>query len=281
MARAGRMAIGVLASLCLVAPSTASAVGEVRESGSATAETSPAAASSDVRLRVPSGLAAGAPLTTMAQIGSTPVTVGVARLANGQATVAANLWDGRGVRLPAYSSSNNPPRAVVRITPVAGSGDPLAPGTSDFTFGIYFKKDAKSSGTEVDNGDNLLQRGVWTDTAQYKLQVDGDRPSCVIKGDRGRVIVNSSVLVSSSLWYQARCTRTGNTVRLTVKEYQADGSSHTVVSTGSGTIGSLRWANRQTPVAVGGALDAQGSILPHSSDQFNGWVTHPSLDIHD
>lgn len=168
---------------------------------------------------------------------------------------------------------------MVRITHTAGSGDPLAPGSNDFTFSIYFKKDATSSGTKVDDGDNLMQRGLYTDPAQYKLQVDDGKPSCVIRGDQGRVIVRSGLTVDPSLWYKAQCTKSGETTTLTLKEYRPDGTTRLVTARNSGVTGSLVWPRRETPISIGGKLAADGQVIRSTTDQFNGWVTHPLLEI--
>lgn len=239
----------------------------------------PDAAVSDLRLRVPAKLAIGDPVDQINHLGSISADVDVLRLDKGQLRVARNLWDGKGLRFPAYTGTSSPPRAVLRVRHDAKSGDPLAPGNRDFAFSIYFKKDAKSSGTKVDNGDNLMQRGAWTDPAQYKLQVDGGRPSCTVKGDRGRVTVKSTVTADHRQWFRAQCARTGDTLRLTVTAHRPDGSTRTVVTSRSGKMGSLAWPERATPLAIGGTLSRTGEILPNSSDQFNGWATHPRLAI--
>lgn len=233
----------------------------------------------DVRLRVPPELAMGAPVNFMNQMGSIPVVVGVSRLDGGQLRVGPNLWGGKGLRFPAYDGRTAPPRAIVRVTHEARSGDPFAPRSNDFEFSIYFKKDANSAGTAVDDGDNLMQRGLASEPAQYKLEVDRDRPSCTIKGDRGQVIVTSSVTVNPALWYQARCSRTGSTVQLVVREHREDGSVRTVKSTRSGTIGSLIWPRGETPIAIGGKLAYNGAVIRSATDQFNGWATYPLLEI--
>lgn len=244
-----------------------------------TADSSRTADMRDLRLRVPSGADMGSPVNRMNQVGSMAVAVGVSKLNNGQVRVGPNLWNGKGLRFPAHTASDSPPRAVVRVTHTARSGDPFAPGGNDFKFGIYFKKDAVSSGTPVDNGDNLLQRGLASDPAQYKLEVDSGKPSCTVMGDRGRLIVTSTVTVNPSLWYHASCSRVGNTVRVRVKEYRADGTTRTVSTSRTGTIGSLTWPKRATPIAVGGKLTANGSVIRSATDQFNGWATHPVLEI--
>lgn len=283
MSRVSRLATAALASVMLVMPPTsASAAGDlsVRPVPEASEDASTLATDvRDLRLRVPSGLAMGDTVNRMNQVGSMTVNVGVSRLDNGQVVVGPNLWNGRGLRFPAYTGSSSPPRAIVRVTHTARSGDPFAPQGKDFSFGIYFKKDATSTGTPVDNGDNLMQRGLASDPAQFKLEVDTGRPSCTIKGDRGQLIVTSSVTVNPNLWYHASCRRTGNTVRLQVKEYRSDGSTRTVSTSKTGTLGSLAWPKRETPISIGGKLAANGGVIRSATDQFNGWATHPVLEI--
>lgn len=283
MSRASRLAAAMFASVLMTMPA-ASASGAGREEILAVpdavgAEFVPAADVRDIRLRVPSGLAMNAIVNRMNQVGSIGVDVGVSRLNNGQVRVGQNLWGGKGLRFPAYTGTSSPPRAVVRVTHTARSGDPFAPQGNDFTFSIYFKKDATSTGTPVDNGDNLLQRGLASDPAQYKLEVDSGRPSCTVKGDRGQVIVTSSITVNPNLWYHASCARTGNTVRVQVKEYRGDGSTRTVTTSKNGTTGSLAWPKRETPISIGGKLAANGAVIRSATDQFNGWATHPVLEI--
>jgi hypothetical protein len=66
-----------------------------------------------------------------------------------------------------------------------GVGRPAQPGSRDFEFGAGFSLDTKSTGDHADNGDNLIQRGLFGDKAQYKIQVDKGKVSCRIKGSGG------------------------------------------------------------------------------------------------
>lgn len=273
--------MSALVSMTLLPPGGAMAVEHAVSVPATVLEQATSATPDDVRLRVPSALSVGDRLTWMDQLGSIPVSVGVSSASDGAVRVGTDLWNGKGARFPAYTSSTTPPRAIVRVTHRASSGDPLAPGGRNFSFGIYFKKDARSAGTAVDNGDNLMQRGLASDPSQFKLQVDDGQPSCTVKGDRGRVVVRSSVSVDSRLWYRAWCSRTGGTVRLTVKEYRADGTTRTVENSRDGATGSLVWPRRQTPLSIGGKLAADGSVIRSATDQFNGWATNPVLDIDD
>lgn len=231
-----------------------------------------------VHLRVASDTSYGSPLSTADQLGTAPVTRDVVR-ASGGALKAGGWRNGsRAFDFPAFTWSSTPPRAVLRVTPL-GIGDPLAPGGSNFSFGADFRKDSSSSGTSVDNGDNLIQRGLWGDSAQYKIEVDGGRPGCRIKGDGGSVAVRAPLQVDSRLWYRVRCSRVANTVTLTVKEYRADGTVRSVSAQGTGTIGRLTWPKVRTPLSVGGKLAPDGALIRSATDQFNGLVTAPQLRI--
>ncbi len=231
-----------------------------------------------VQLRVSDGTSYGSTITTVDQMGTAQVSADVAVLSGG--TVRAGGWrnGSRVFDFPSFTWSSTPPRAVLRVTP-KGSGDPLAPGWRDFSFGADFRKDLQSSGTTVDNGDNLIQRGLWNEPAQYKIEVDGGRPGCRIKGDQGAVAVRAALRVDSRLWYRVECKRVTNTVVLTIQEYRSDGTINVVSVRETGTIGSLAWPKARTPLSVGGKLGADGAIVGSATDQFNGLVSNPVLHI--
>jgi hypothetical protein len=63
-----------------------------------------------------------------------------------------------------------------------GATDVLEARLGDFRFGAAFRLDAVSQGSRADNGDNLVQRGLSGDPAQYKLQLDGRVPACRVQG---------------------------------------------------------------------------------------------------
>lgn len=232
-----------------------------------------------VRLAVPKGTAYGSVLNTLDETVGAQVTVDVARLDRGVLRAGPVRGTRRTMDFPAFSPSSAEPRAVVRITPRSTSNDVLAPRWHDFEFGAEFRKDSTSSGTSVDNGDNLIQRDLWSDPAQFKVDIDDGRPACRIKGSAGSVSVRASVSVQSSLWYQVRCARTGNTVRLTVTEHRTDGTTRTWRYQRSGSLGRLVWPKTKTPLSVGGKLAASGAVIRSATDQFNGLVRNPLLII--
>jgi hypothetical protein len=173
-------------------------------------------------------------------------------------------------RLPAYSDGISPPRAAFRVNAV-GWTDVLEPHEADFRFGAVFNLDVVSQGSEADNGDNLMQRGLYGDEAQYKLQLDGRVPMCRVRGDEGAVVAKGEP-VQPLQWYRARCYRSGSEVTLRTWTMTQEGAllpRETV--TVSGAIGSLDFEG-PIPMSVGGKLDASGQSLRSSGDQFNGSI---------
>ncbi len=201
--------------------------------------------------------------------GDTAVRIAVARHSGGTTRVVAGPDSAapRAVQFPAYVKSGTYPRAVVTVTPTSGAA--LSPGASDFEFGAVFRLDATSTGRSVDNGNNLFQRGLYSDKAQFKLQLDGGRPSCLVRGSAGQVFVRSATKVTANKWYRVTCARVGTKVSVHVAPY---GSKAVPVRTvASGRSGTLTFPSSQ-PAAVGGKITRSGAVVSGSTDQFNGAV---------
>ena len=187
----------------------------------------------------------------------------------------------RAVRFPAFDGSVGAPRAVIKVTNATGE-DQIDPGTANFSYGADFMLDAQSSGVGTDDGDNLLQRGLFDDPAQFKLQVDDRRPSCRIAGaDVGPAValVRSSVVVDSTHWYRAECTRDGRTLTIAVTRFNDDGTKDTTrTSTTSDGVIDVTVSAPSIPLSIGGALTADGAIYTRN-DQFNGLIDNVTLQI--
>lgn len=226
----------------------------------------------------------GTPITSIMVSGSADVVADVVRRDGGEVRAAtARPTQGRAVGLPGFDPASTGPRAVVRVAN-AGAADELNPGTRNFAFGADFVLDAVSSqpGT-MDDGDNLVQRGLYSDSDQYKLQLDGRRPSCRLKGSSGggpsSVAVTSSVQVDSSHWYRARCVRTGNVLDVVVTRFESDGTSETTLNrASSAAVIDVQMAGATVPLSIGVKLNADGTIHV-DSDQFNGLVDNAFLRI--
>ena len=211
------------------------------------------------------------------QRGTVDVEMDVSRLTDGQLTLEQDeefgaVWD-----FPDYTGGAEPPRAIVSAVPPSDP-DPLSPGESDFRYGATFTKDEESRGSEVDNGDNLVQRGLASDVHQFKLELDDDRPRCQVKGIEGTLGVRSEVQVRAGVWYSVECERRGDALRVTVI-VDPRGAGDVYSSEKEGPIGELDWTGMPTPIAVGGKLASDGSVIRTATDQFNGLMTMAWLDV--
>jgi hypothetical protein len=212
-------------------------------------------------------LAADHPLSSVHNEGPDKVDVSLhtAPKATPAAVSAPGLGKGEAVRFPAYTASEKPAASVLVVVPTSKGA--LDPQDHDFSFGASFKLDALSEGTDVDNGNNLLQRGVFEGPAQFKLQVDGGRPSCRVLGDAGEVTVQAPSRVAPDHWYTVTCRRTSE--GLTLQLRAEDGGPSAGEWEKAGSTGKLSYQG--APLTVGGKVDNTGTPLS-SADQFNGVV---------
>lgn len=185
---------------------------------------------------------------------------------------------GYAARFPRHSPSATAPAAVVRIRN-AGPADGLDPGTGRFTFAADVKLDTlTATAGSADDGDNVVQRGLYGDVSQYKIQVDHGRPMCRIKGRSGTVEVRSPVVVQPWRWYRLTCVRDGGRVTLSVTSWASDGTPTTTSTARDGATGSMRPASSGVPLSVGGKLSASGGIVA-SADQLSGLVDNVRLHL--
>lgn len=183
---------------------------------------------------------------------------------------------------PAYSGKADGPRAVVAMVNTTTT-DAMTPRAKGFFFGADVNNDAVSTGSSYDNGNNVFQRGLYGDRAQYKIQIDHGYAMCRVKGDQGSIALTSKFLMPAGEWFRVRCFRkvlsTGDQVRLEVTPVNADGTLGTVVRSKSGIkkVGRMTFLP-ETPVSIGGKL-ISATQIHGASDQFNGLIDNPILDI--
>lgn len=231
-----------------------------------------------VHLTVPGQAREGLSLLEVDQDGSATVEVAIATM-NGGGVVAEQGPDGGAVfEFPAYDDPALGRRAVIRVVN-AGTEDLLTPGAADFEFGAEFRRDNVSTGDRTDDGDNLVQRGLFGNGAQYKIDIDKETPSCRIEGVDGVVQVRASTVIAPHTWYAARCTRRGTEVELSVMEYDGNGWVESSVDAQSGATGTISWEEPVLPFSVGGKLTRAGDVVERASDQFNGAIANPFLAI--
>ena len=216
----------------------------------------------------------GTPIATANNHGTASVRIDVASVDGGRVVSASPRpgAGGRAIRFPRFDPSAPAARAVLRIAN-PGSADPLDPGTGAVQFGADFRLDPTSAqaGSAVDDGNNLLQRGLWDDRSQLKLEVNAGRVVCRVKGRSGAVSITGSTVVTAGTWYRASCRRSGARVTLTVGSWSSAGAYAARSWTKEGTTGSLTPSAPSVPWSVGGKLRSNGSVYP-ATDQFNGVV---------
>jgi len=196
--------------------------------------------------------------------------------------VASFVGSGDAGDYPAYSGAADGPRAVVAMVNTSAT-DAMTPLAKGFFFGADVKTDAVSTGSSYDNGNNVFQRGLYSDRAQYKIQIDHGYAMCRVKGDLGNIALTSKFLMPASQWFRVRCFRkvlsTGDQLWLEVTPIKGDGTLGAVVRSKSGIkrVGRLTFLP-ETPVSIGGKL-ISATQIHGASDQFNGLIDNPILDI--
>ena len=219
-----------------------------------------------------SGLDLGSDARTVSNAGEGNVQTEVRASGEAEIEVVEGHDGGQAVRFPAYTGAATAPAAVLVATD-EGSGV-LDPGGDEFSFGATFQLDEESSGSEADNGDNLVQRGAFDSPGQLKIQLDHDVPSCRIKGDAGEVFVEAAGPIDPGAWYAVTCERTGTDVELTVKALDDGAGAGTWHATGP--TGTLSFDG--LPLTVGGKTGPDGTPVA-SADQFNGVVDDVFLRV--
>jgi hypothetical protein len=216
-------------------------------------------------------LATGVPAST----GSLPVTTAVSSSGGGTIAVVDGA-DGSAADFPAWDGSASPYKRVAVTVRSKDASDPLSPGLRDFSFGADFTLDPRTQGGN-DNGNNLVQRGLYGDDSQYKLQIDEGHVSCRIEGSRGAPYLKSATAVDRNTWYSATCSRIGGVMTLTVQRL---GGAAETTSTSS-TAGSVDMGSSSVPLSIGAKVSPSGNVVKGNADQFNGRVDDVFVDITD
>jgi hypothetical protein len=216
--------------------------------------------------------------TRFAQLGTAPVSISWTRIAHGQVRPIAGPEDIAGLDMPDFTTSPVYPRAVLVVRSESGHDD-LSPGDEDFWWGADFQLDAVSTApTGPDNGDNLLQRGLWGESAEYKAEVDLRRASCVVHGAAGTLLVRARMSAQSGKWYRMRCYREPESLTVTVRELGPGGWGPTTQARVSGPIGAVSFP-ASMPISIGGKIAENGDVIRRATDQFNGWIANPVIVI--
>ncbi|GAB2875431.1 hypothetical protein [Nocardioides pacificus] len=266
-------ALAALACVGLCVVATGCDLSDAEEAPSSSTPVSPsptAAPSSGVTV-----LIAG-PAASPIQSGDADVDVRIAAHEGGRLRTVESPDDDAAIGFSPYRPSGPYPRAVIVVTN-AGDRDALNPGVASFTWGTDFVVDARSEGRPEDNGDNLVQRGLFSEETLYKAELDLGRPACVVQGSDGLVTVRSVAAVVPGVWYHMECHRDGAEVSVTSWPLADPDARSTRV--GLGATGDLTPADSRVPLSIGGKVSSMGEIVQSATDQLNGAVSRPFLEI--
>ncbi|MGC4110229.1 MAG: hypothetical protein QM747_07350 [Nocardioides sp.] len=212
------------------------------------------------------------------QVGTAPVRISWSRIDDGRATGIAGPLGTRGWNMPDFTTSEVYPRAAMVVRNAPGH-DGFSPGDEPFSWGADFQLDAESiAHTGPDNGDNLVQRGLWGESAEFKAEADLRRASCAVHGTDGILLVRAHMQAQPGKWYRMRCYRGSDSLTVSVRELGADGWGPDITSTVTGPVGSVEFPE-QMPISIGGKIAANGELIRSATDQFNGWIANPVVQI--
>lgn len=176
--------------------------------------------------------------------------------------VAAGTGGGRAIAFPDARQS----RVVITVLDRQSTGL-LDPGRRPFVLGADVRLDRLEAGDDLDNGENVVQRGLFDDGSQYKLQLDHGYPSCLVTGSTGRVFAKSKIQLAPGSWYRLECRRVRDDLTVVVRDLAADRTLDQV--TASGPIGDVA-VPATVPLTIGAKAGANGAFLASSTDQFDG-----------
>ena len=140
----------------------------------------------------------------------------------------------------------------------------MNPGSADFTYSAWVKTTVlPPAGTS-----DIIRKGLSTTVGgDYKLElypVNGSsaRARCFIKGSSGSLTAGGGNYLHDGRWHQLVCSRTGDTLSLSI-----DG---TTVKTSSGTVGSISNSSQLTIGAKPTGQDFYNGLIDDARVTING-----------
>jgi hypothetical protein len=231
--------------------------------------------------------APGTDNTSLLNSGTVATTITVVTGGGGKlGSVLGARNSGRAARFPRFSGDADGPKVGVAVQDLDGPHG-LNPLSARLEFGadVVLDRGATTMEGSGDDGNNILQRGLGYQPAQFKLEFDTDRPTCSVRGSLGTITARSPVPVAAGVRLRLRCVRPAgaNRVTLTVTRLNANGTPVTWRSTTSskGTIGSVDFTSAPAmPLSVGSKLDDRLAVVQtDTNDQFNGVIDNVVLQI--
>lgn len=199
----------------------------------------------------------GTPLRRVQSSGTARTTVAIARAGGGDLRRAAGRY-GFSVRTPVKPGQ----RAAVVVRP--RGDDVLNPRRRVLRWGADVSLAPRT--LRKKGGSNVLQRGLYADPVQYKLQVDNGLPSCRVRGARGAALVKAEEKLEPRTWYRLRCQLRDGELHLRVAT--AGRPEGRVFTTGA-KVGLLDF-DPAVPLAVGAKVNRAGRVVSRSPEQFHG-----------
>jgi hypothetical protein len=139
----------------------------------------------------------------------------------------------------------------------------LRPQRHPFTFGAAVR--ATPTQTRRFRDPNIVQKGYINGAGgQYKLELVGSHPRCVVAGRGGQVKIKSPISINDGTWHKLTCNRNGRLVTLRI-----DGRHAVTVD---GRIGRI---TTTAPVRIGG----KGVGAASGNDQYHGSLDNVFLTI--
>lgn len=264
-----RRRLAALGVGCVLSVSATSGCAQVGAVSQAAAIASPGG---ELVLEFDEGLAAmGEELGRIQNSGNALMRISVATRDGGALTRARGRY-GFAARTPGgHARDGVGPLAALVVRP--RGEDRLSPGTAPLKWGADVRLPARAL-TAVE-GNNVLQRGLFEDPVQFKLQIDDGVPSCRVSGALGDATVEARASLRAGEWYRLHCQlRDG---RLSVRVARPGRPGGTVGSAPA-EVGPLDF-ERSTPVAVGAKLNSGGEIVADSADQYHGLLDNVFVDV--
>ena len=244
------IAVAVALTTAVAAPAMGTAVGAV-SGASATTHSQAAPVPDRFRFTFDNGESL-APNTLVRDVTGHRHPGTVLTIDKGSLSVQKN-GGGRAASFPGACKSCG--RAIIAVPDAKG----LDPGVRPFTFGAW----VKVSKAQTQHNSNIVQKGFFHQKGgQWKLQLNGHLPNCVLFGKTGRLKVTSSIGVSDGKWHNLSCSRSGGTLVL-----QVDGK---VRGRAKGRVGSI---SNVASVRIG------GKGLRPGNDQFHGVMDGVYLNV--
>ena len=222
-------------------------------------------------------------MVAVGNYGTAPTVQRIIRANGGEVRVVSSIPNnGNAAAFPAFDGRSVGQRAAIAVKN-SGSVERLAPGFRTFSFGALVRLSPIRGTSIYDDGNNILQRGLFDDRAQFKLQIERGVAACRVKGSSGAVQVSSDVAIRQGAWYAINCSRvpttTGATVTITVTPISDTGvRGRTVVKQATNRpVGNIVFPFA-TPMSIGGKVTDALRIFPRS-DQFNGRIDNAYLNI--